>query len=78
MPILTPWISGFIGFVGFVGMVMNLMIELASIGTFVEGAPASLILEFSPLCLGSKPFRTSAPTPTSIGHLVQFREGTFA
>ena len=41
---------------------------------FSEGAPAVFNVEFSPVCLGFAPFRTSEATPTSIGHLVQFRE----
>jgi hypothetical protein len=47
---------------------------MASIETLVEGAPAALNVAFMPVCLWFEPFRTSAPTPTSIGHLVQSRE----
>ena len=58
------------------GWCINLVSIWASIGHFVEGAPACLNLEFSPLCLGSRQKWASAPTPTSIGHLVPFREAT--
>jgi hypothetical protein len=53
---------------------MNLEPERASIETLVEGAPAALHLEFSPLCLGSTPKWASAPTPTSIGTFGVSRE----
>jgi hypothetical protein len=54
----TPVIAGFIGFSGFLGSMLEIGIIFIPIGHFVEGAPASLILEFRPVCLGFAPLQT--------------------
>jgi hypothetical protein len=61
-------------FVASWGWCMKLGTDLAPIEPLLRGRDFRLNVEFMPVCLGSRQKWASAPTPTSIGHLVQSRE----